>query len=132
MADIFRQKANPEKRLPSADILLEYTRVYNRIVRDYKEEIQLINSMLEKLRQERETFYLEKIHQIRESMETDEVSPEIREQWLIRLTDNMEQSFRMSELLIGQYATDNIEEFQAKVQAAIDRAEKEFYDKRKK
>ena len=132
MADIFRQKANPEKSLPSADILLECIKVYNRLVRDYKEEIQLIYNMLEKLRQERETFYLEKRHQIEESMIKDEVSPEIRKQWIERLTENMEQSFHMSELLIGQYATDNIEEFQAKIQEAIDRADKEFYNKGKK
>ena len=121
MADIFGKKVEAQKKIPTAETLLAYTEVYHRLLRDYKEEIQLIESMMEKLRKERETFYLEKRHVIEESMIQDEVSPEIREQWMKQLTENMERSFHISEMLIQQYVTDNLEEFRSKIQESMDK-----------
>lgn len=121
MAGIFGETIETKKRLPTADIILDYTRAYHRLLRDYKEEIQLIESMMEKLRKERETFYLEKRHEIEKSMIEDDVSPELRQQWMKELTENMEKSFQISEMIIKQYVTDNLEEFRSKIEEAIDR-----------
>ena len=61
MGDIFRKKVEPEKAMPSVDAILAYTEIYHRLLRDYKNEIQLIEDMMMQLRREREIFYIEKL-----------------------------------------------------------------------
>ncbi len=121
MGDIFRKKVASEKAIPSVDALLAYTEIYHRLLRDYKNEIQLIEDMMMQLRREREIFYIEKLPAIRESMLRDEVSVENCEQWIAEIQKNMEKSFSISEKLIQNYITDNLDEFKEKLNAAIEK-----------
>lgn len=73
------------------------------------------------LRREREIFYIEKLPAIRESMLRDEVSVENCEQWIAEIQKNMEKSFSISEKLIQNYITDNLDEFKEKLNAAIEK-----------
>lgn len=110
-----------EKRHPNADTLAAYERAHLRLLKDYKEEIQLIEHMMEQLRQERKDFYLEELPKIKAAMTEHNVSEAYQEEWFLEIQRNMELSFHISELLIQHYVTDNLEEFQRKLRDAINR-----------
>ena len=62
---------------------------------------------------------MEQLPTIQKEMELDEVSPEIRAQWLEEVQVNMEKSFKISETLIEHYVTKNLEEFKNALQQAV-------------
>ena len=98
---------------------MAYEKCYMELLKRYKNEIQEIENMMRDLREERTQFYKEQLPAIQKEMEMDEVSPEIRSQWLAELQTNVERSFKISETLIDHYVTKNLEEFKTALQQGI-------------
>ena len=121
LGDIFRKKVESEKTIPSVDAVLSYTEIYHRLLRDYKTEIQYIEETMQKLREERELFYLEKLPAIKETIINDDVCKENCEEWIHEIQNNMEKSFCISERLIQNYITDNLDKFKEELKSAIER-----------
>ena len=122
MADLFSQfkRVTPENRNLTADTLLAYEEAYMKLLKNYAAEIQAIEQMMEQLRKERESFYLQKLPQIKERMLQEEIDGAVLNEWLTELQENMERSFRISESLIQHYVTDNLAEFNRKLQIAME------------
>lgn len=108
-----------DKKINTAEALVAYEKSYMELLKRYKDEIQNIESMMQGLRAERLQFYNEQLPAIQKEMELDEVSPEIRAQWLEEVQTNMEKSFKISETLIEHYVTKNLEEFKNALQQAV-------------
>ncbi len=115
------QKVKPHNRDLTADSVLAYEEAYMKLLKNYKDEIREIEIMMEQVRQERETFYLKKMPEIKAAMVQDEVSPEIQQQWLAEIQENTERSFKISESLIQHYVTDNLDEFTRKLKETAGR-----------
>lgn len=109
--DEFR-KTPIEKRTDRGEALMAYEKHYMELLKRYKGDIQEIDNMMRTLREERTRFYKEQLPEIQKEMEADQVSSEIRAQWLAELQKNMERSFSISEKLIDHYVTKNLDEFQ--------------------
>ncbi len=115
------QKVKPNKQNLTADSILAYEEAYMKLLKKYKDEIAGIEEMMEHVRKERETFYLQKMPEIKAAMQQDEVSPEIQQQWLADLQENMEKSFKISESLIQHYVTEHLDEFTRKLKETVGR-----------
>ena len=109
------QKVRAHDQNLTADAVLAYEEAYMKLLKRYKDEIAEIEGMMEQVRAERERFYLQKLPEIKQAMEQDEVSAEIQQEWLSEIRENMERSFQISEALIQHYVTDNLEEFTRKL-----------------
>lgn len=93
-----------------------------RLLRNYAGEIREIQSMMESLRKERETFYQEILPETERQIQADAIlSAEAKAQWIGEFRANMENSFRISEELIAHYVTANLKEFKDMLKKAIDR-----------
>lgn len=108
-----------EKKSNRPEVLIEYENCYMKLLKRYENEIHEIENMMSALREERNRFYMEQLPAIKKAMEMDEVSPEIRSQWLAELQKNVEKSFKISEELIEHYVTRNLTEFKAAMQQEI-------------
>ena len=115
------QKVKTNKQNLTADSILAYEEAYMKLLKKYKDEIAGIEEMMEQVRRERETFYLQKMPEIKAAMEQDEVSPEIQQQWLSEIQENTEKSLRISESLIQHYVTEHLEEFTRKLKETAGR-----------
>ena len=113
------RRVEPEKQHPSAEMILAYEEAHLKLLKDYSEEIQLIQNMLGQLRKEQKEFYQKELPEIREAMQKDDVSPEIQEQWISEMQENIEHSFQLSTSLIRHYVTENLNEFEQKLHEAI-------------
>lgn len=113
------KKVPSAKKVNNADSLIAYEKSYMDLLKRYKDEIQEIEMMMKNLRDERIVFYTERLPEIQKEMQIDEVSPEIRAQWLEKLQANMEKSFKISETLIEHYVTKNLDEFKSALQQAM-------------
>ncbi len=113
------KRVSSDKKMNRAETLIAYEKSYMELLRRYKEEIQNIESMMQSLRAERLAFYNEQLPAIRQEMEMDEVSPEVRAQWMDEMQVNMEKSLKISEALIEHYVTKNLEEFKNALQEAV-------------
>ena len=113
------KRVSSDKKMNRAETLIAYEKSYMELLRRYKEEIQNIESMMQSLRAERLAFYNEQLPAIRQEMEMDEVSPEVRAQWMDEMQVNMEKSLKISEALIEHYVTKNLEEFKNDLQEAV-------------
>lgn len=113
------------KKMPSGkplnrpEALMAYEKNYMELLKRYHDEIHGIENMMRDLREERTSFYKEQLPTIQKEMEMDDVSPEIRSQWLDMLQRNVEKSFKISESLIEHYVTKNLEEFQHALQQEL-------------
>ena len=108
-----------EKKSNRLEVLIEYENCYMKLLKRYENEIHEIENMMCALREERNRFYMEQLPAIEKAMEMDEVSPEIRSQWLAELRKNVEKSFKISEELIEHYVTRNLTEFKTAMQQEI-------------
>lgn len=106
----------PQKRKdPTIQILYDYEKHYMEMIRKYKNEIEFIENMLKEFREEQKTFY-ELLPGISEKLRRDvSVDEEMKEEWVRRLSDNIERSFSLSETLINDYATKSLDEFKQAV-----------------
>lgn len=106
----------------SLEAVMKYEEHYMRLLRNYKEEIAEIESMMREVRKERETFYQITLPQIEKTIRADKVlSEEAKREWIEELRANMEKSFRISEALIQHYVTSNQAEFKEKLKKAVDK-----------
>ena len=124
MSDIFSpfSPVKPEYQNEKLDSLIAYEENYMKLLRNYKNEIAEIQSMMCQLRKERTEFYELKLPEIERAIKEDKVlSDKAKETWIMELRANMEKSFHSSELLISHYVTSNLEEFKSKMQALIDK-----------
>ena len=104
------------------EVVAQYEEHYMRLLRNYKEEIAEIESMMREVRKERETFYQITLPQIEKTIRSDKVlSEDARREWIEELRANMEKSFRISEALIQHYVTSNQAEFKEKLKKAVDK-----------
>lgn len=124
MGNLFkpRTKVAENNQQPNLEVLCQYEEHYMRLLRHYSADIEKIQSMMENLRKERETFYQETLPEIERQIQADNIlSEEAKAQWIEDLHDNMEASFRLSEKLIDHYVTSNLDEFKAKLKQAVER-----------
>lgn len=111
---------SPKKKDPTVQVLYEYEKHYMELIRKYGEEIQFIQDLLAKQREEYVTFYEKTLPDIRKKLTEDEgIDEEMRRVWLNRLTTNVERSFSLSETLINDYATKNLHEFNTAVKEKL-------------
>lgn len=111
---------SPKKKEPSIQVLFDYEKHYMELVRKYSPEISMIVDMLRNFRKEQEQFYKETLPEIIAKLNEDVgIDEEMKRVWLKRLTTNMDRSFGLSETLINDYATKNIDEFKAAVQERL-------------
>ena len=104
------------------DKVIKYEEHYMKLLRNYKEEIAEIESMMREVRKERETFYQITLPQIEKTIRSDKVfSEDAKREWIEELRSNMEKSFRISEALIQHYVTSNQAEFKEKLKKAVDK-----------
>lgn len=107
---------SPKKKDPSIQVLYDYEKHYMELVRKYGSEISMIANMLSAFRTEQEQFYEEILPAIISKLNQDAgIDEEMKNIWLKRLTTNVDRSFGLSETLINDYTTKNIEEFKAAV-----------------
>ena len=86
------------------------------MVGKYSQEIKFIEDMLSNFRREQETFYSKTLPDIINKLNQDAgVDEDMKKVWLNRFTANIERSFTLSETLINDYATKNIDEFKVAV-----------------
>lgn len=111
----------PQKRKePTIQVLYEYEKHYLEMVKKYSQEIKFIEDMLSDFRKEQERFYSETLPDIIKKLNQDAgVDEAMKKLWLNRLTTNIERSFTLSETLINDYATKNIDEFKAAVKEKL-------------
>lgn len=101
-----------KKKHPTIQVLYDYEKHYMELLRKYGPEISMINNMLKDFRKEQEIFYKETLPNIIIKLNQDEgIDEEMKNLWLKRLTENIERSFLLSETLINDYTTKNINEF---------------------
>lgn len=112
----FKKTPSAGKGLNRADDLMAYEKSYMDLLKRYKDEIQWIEDMLCDLRKEKTQFYKEQLPEIQKELEMDEVSSEIRSQWLNEIQKNVEKSFEISQRLIEHYITKNLDEFKHALQ----------------
>ena len=111
-----------QQRNSRADAEYEYQEQYMRLLRNYKPELEYLASLQHSLREERETFYKVTLPQIEAQIRADNLlSHEAQEAWINDLRKNMEQSLRTSEALLQQFAVDNLEDFNKRIRAAMDK-----------
>lgn len=111
---------SPKRKEPSIQVLYDYEKHYMELVKKYASEIKMVADMLCDLRKEQEIFYKETLPEIIEKLNQDAgIDEEMRNVWLKRLTTNMDRSFGLSETLINDYVTKNIDEFKVEVNETI-------------
>ena len=110
-----------ENNNKKAEIIMQYTEILCKLVRDYQSEIAYMDELLKNIRNERNKFYSQQIPQIEESLKQDSVTEENRKKWIEELRENMEKSFVISETLIKDFVTDNLNEYQSELKSAIER-----------
>lgn len=107
---------SPRKKDPSIHVLFEYEKHYMELVRKYSQEIKFIEDMLRDFREEQTKFYEESLPEITRKLNEDKgIDDEMKKVWLKRLSTNVNRSFSLSETLITDYATKNINEFKVTV-----------------
>lgn len=107
---------SPKRKDPTIQVLYEYEKHYLEMVRKYSQEIKFIEDMLSDSRREQETFYSKTLPDIINKLNQDAgVDEDMKKVWLNRLTTNIQRSFTLSETLIKNYATKNIDEFKVAV-----------------
>ena len=114
--------AKPRKHIDTTeDKKADYSRYYLELLRKYRSEIEFIDELERKRREEEYRFYSEDLHNIRETMEKDKVAPEIIDEWLSDLQDSMKKSFNVTEKLISTFTVKTLEEFkrEAETKAGI-------------
>ncbi len=124
MGDLFGQytKVNPEYQNEGIETLIAYEEHYMQLLRNYKTEIKDIEDMMFQLRKERADFYHSKLPEIEKTIANDGVlSEEAKQEWIMKLQENVEKSFAVSEELIAHYVTSNLGEFKRKMQSIMDK-----------
>ena len=107
---------SPKRKDPTIQVLYEYEKHYLEMVRKYSQEIKFIEDMLSNFRREQETFYSKTLPDIINKLNQDAgVDEEMKKVWLNIFTANIERIFTLSETLINDYATKNIDEFKVAV-----------------
>ncbi len=117
MLDLYRTSSNGQNS--KAETLISYEETYMKLLKRYKDDIDAIENMMRELREERRIFYSEHFPAIRRELENDDVSPEIRSQWLAEIQADMEKSFHISECLIEHYVTKNLDEFKHELEQSL-------------
>ena len=110
-----------ENNNKKAEIIMQYTEILCKLARDYQSEIAYMDELLKNIRNERNKFYSQQIPQLEESLKQDSVTEENRKKWIEELRENMEKSFVISETLIKDFVTDNLNEYQSELKSAIER-----------
>lgn len=111
---------SPKRKEPSIQVLYDYEKHYMELVKKYASEIKMVADMLRDFRKEQEIFYKETLPEIIQKLNQDAgIDEEMRNVWLKRLTTNMDRSFGLSETLINDYITKNVDEFKAEVNETI-------------
>lgn len=107
---------SPKRKEPSIQVIYDYEKHYMELVRKYAPEISMIANMLSDFRKEHELFYKEILPEIIVKLNQDSgIDEEMKNVWLKRLTTNIDRSFALSETLVNDYTTKNINEFKAVV-----------------
>lgn len=102
----------PKKKNQTIQILYDYEKHYMELVKKYSDEIRMIDNLLKSLRAEKVNFYKQEVPIIIEKLKKEEIIDEIIiNQWIDRLSSDIEQSFLISERLIETYLTKSIEDF---------------------
>lgn len=116
--DVVKPKRNCDT---TEDSKANYTRFYLELLKKYRSEIEFIDELHRKQREEERKFYNEDLHNIRNTMEKDKVKQEIIEEWLNDLQDSMKKSFNVTEKLISTFTVKTLEEFkrEAETKAGI-------------
>lgn len=123
MAELFGdfKKVSKANTNSSYDVILGYEEAYMKLLKKYQNEIESMAGMLKSVRAEREDFYTNKMHQIKQAMIDDEVDSSIQQEWITEVQRNMEKSFELSESLIKHYVVKNLEEFEQELKESINR-----------
>lgn len=111
---------SPKRKEPSVQVLYDYEKHYMELVKKYSSEIKMIADMLSEFRREQATFYKETLPEIIQKLNQDVgIDEEMKNVWVKRLTANIDRSFELSETLINDYVTKNIEQFKEEVNKTI-------------
>lgn len=111
---------SPKRKEPSIQVLYDYEKHYMELVKKHGPEIKMVADMLSDYRKEQEIFYKQTLPEIIEKLNQDAgIDEEMKNVWLKRLTTNIDRSFGLSETLINDYVTKNIDEFKAAVNETL-------------
>ena len=112
-------KKGTVSKMNTAETVISCEERFMKLLRVYRIDIEEIENMMKELRAERENFYMIQLPAIRKELAMDEVSPEIRAEWLSEMQKNVEKSFQISEKLISHYVTKNLNEFETKLRESM-------------
>lgn len=117
--DVFYKEGNLNSGQSSLDGLFECQEKYGRLLREYKPEIEYIETCLKELRTEETSFYEKELPQIIEVLKNDDVNEEARKIWLKKLQENMEKSFSMSRSLLQDFAIKQMDDFKEEAEKIL-------------
>ncbi|MDR2570853.1 MAG: hypothetical protein LBD23_11260 [Oscillospiraceae bacterium] len=111
----------PPNRVKNENIeeLYNYEKHYMELIRLHKDEISFINGLLIEFRRERVEFFEIKIHGISESLDKHSIDEPTKKRWLSELVDCMNRSFEVSESLITNYLTKDLEDFKKNIEERL-------------
>ena len=112
----------PENKInANAEVLKAYEECHAKLLRDYHSEIIEITKLLNDIRKERIEFCNVILPKMKDEMRKDGAAEESINEWVDIISENMENSFRMSEMIIKSFWVDTKEEFANKLSSQLER-----------
>ena len=105
----------PKKKVSSIQVLYDYEKHYLELIKEHSEEIEFIEDLLHRFREEQKTFFQECLPDISRKLDEESIDTDMKREWLKRLESNMDRSFSLSEMLITEYTTKKLSEFKLAV-----------------
>lgn len=89
------------------------------MITKYKADIEFVEKMLVKLREERKKFFLEDLTVIKENLESEGIPQELAIEWIEEIKVNFNNSFEASEKILTDFSYVSIEEVKKKLEEII-------------
>ncbi|HAJ97568.1 MAG TPA: hypothetical protein DCO72_07515 [Ruminococcus sp.] len=105
--------------LPDADALTVYYEQYAIILKKYESQVSYLYEKLEEIRKERISFIDEKIPQMREKLEEQQISEAHINDWLDTLRNDTMRSLSISETLLNSFYVSTLDEFKKELREKL-------------
>ncbi len=105
--------------LPDADALTVYYEQYAIILKKYESQVSYLYEKLEEIRKERISFIDEKIPQMREKLEEQQISEAHINDWLDTLRNDTMRSLSISETLLNSFYVSSLDEFKKELREKL-------------
>lgn len=109
----------PRLRNEKAESYLQYIEASGQLITKYKADIEFVEKMLVKLREERKKFFLEDLTVIKENLESEGIPQELAIEWIEEIKVNFNNSFEASEKILTDFSYVSIEEVKKKLEEII-------------